>query len=148
MTMPRIQKVSPGERDKMIAEAAYFRAEQRGFKGGDPLADWVQAEAEINARLSLKRDSHLLDTLEQRVATASGKLKALRKRVSGMKADVRREWQVDVDRLAELRNSLAARLGEIQERGEHATRKAQKQAEKIWEEIADIVQRTSPRRRK
>jgi chromosome segregation ATPase len=146
--MPGIQRLGSGERDKMIAEAAYFRAEQRGFNGGDPLADWVQAEAEIDARLGLKGDNYLLDTLEERLATASRKLKALRKRVSGMKADVRREWRTDADKLAELRNSLAARLDEIRERGEHASHKAQKQAEKIWEEIADIVQRTSPRRRK
>jgi len=30
----------------MIAVAAYFRAEQRGFAPGDELDDWFQAEAE------------------------------------------------------------------------------------------------------
>lgn len=34
-------------REKMIAEAAYFRAEKRGFAPGNELADWFQAEAEI-----------------------------------------------------------------------------------------------------
>jgi hypothetical protein len=37
----------------MIADAAYFRAEQRGFQGGDPLRDWLQAEAEVDARAVL-----------------------------------------------------------------------------------------------
>lgn len=32
-----------------IAEAAYYHAEHRGFNGGDPVADWLAAEAEINA---------------------------------------------------------------------------------------------------
>ncbi len=32
-----------------IAEAAYFHAEHRGFYGGDPVADWLAAEAEIKA---------------------------------------------------------------------------------------------------
>jgi len=32
----------------MIAEAAYFRAEKRGFVGGDVAQDWQEAEAEID----------------------------------------------------------------------------------------------------
>jgi len=44
--------VSAEEREKMIAQAAYLRAEQRGFMGGDPVADWLEAEAEIDSRLS------------------------------------------------------------------------------------------------
>ncbi len=39
-------------REEMIAVAAYFRAERRGFSGGDPAADWLAAEAEIDAMLS------------------------------------------------------------------------------------------------
>ena len=35
----------------MVAEAAYFMAERRGFAGGDPEQDWREAEAEINALL-------------------------------------------------------------------------------------------------
>ncbi|GEM_PF-3669644 len=30
-----------------IAEAAYFRAERRGFAGGSELEDWLAAEEEI-----------------------------------------------------------------------------------------------------
>jgi hypothetical protein len=32
----------------MIAEAAYLRAEQRGFSGGDSVADWLAAEKEVD----------------------------------------------------------------------------------------------------
>lgn len=39
--------VDAGQRWHMIAEAAYFLAEHRGFDGGDPLQDWLAAEAEI-----------------------------------------------------------------------------------------------------
>jgi len=35
----------------MIAEAAYYLAEHRGFQGGDPVRDWLLAEAEIDHRL-------------------------------------------------------------------------------------------------
>lgn len=43
--------VSPEERMRLIAEAAYFKAEQRGFAEGDELGDWIEAEAEIDALL-------------------------------------------------------------------------------------------------
>jgi len=36
-------------REQMIAEAAYFRAEQRGFVPGNEMADWLQAEADMEA---------------------------------------------------------------------------------------------------
>ncbi|MEO1766056.1 DUF2934 domain-containing protein [Thiobacter aerophilum] len=35
----------------MICDAAYFRAERRGFVGGSALEDWLEAEAEIDALL-------------------------------------------------------------------------------------------------
>lgn len=32
----------------MIAEAAYYRAERRGFATGGEMEDWVRAETEID----------------------------------------------------------------------------------------------------
>lgn len=50
-TASQSQQISSEERRRMIAEAAYFRAVQRGFNGGDSLDDWLAAEREINRRL-------------------------------------------------------------------------------------------------
>jgi hypothetical protein len=36
---------------EMIREAAYYRAERRGFAPGLEAEDWVQAEAEVMARI-------------------------------------------------------------------------------------------------
>jgi hypothetical protein len=36
----------------MIEQAAYFRAEKRGFQGGDPVADWLLAETQVDGLLS------------------------------------------------------------------------------------------------
>ena len=47
--------ISAEERYRMIAEAAYYRAEQRGFQNEGPVADWLAAEKEIDKRLA-KRD--------------------------------------------------------------------------------------------
>jgi len=44
--------VSPEERYQMIATAAYFLAERRGFSGCYEMGDWITAEAEIDAKLN------------------------------------------------------------------------------------------------
>ena len=43
--------VSPDELRKLISEAAYYRAKQRGFAPGHELEDWIQAEAEVMRRV-------------------------------------------------------------------------------------------------
>lgn len=41
-------KITPELRRRMIEEAAYFRAEHRGFQGDHAVQDWLEAESEIN----------------------------------------------------------------------------------------------------
>lgn len=43
--------VGPGQRTALIAKAAYFRAESRGFAPGHETEDWLAAEAEVDAKL-------------------------------------------------------------------------------------------------
>lgn len=49
-------KVPARNREEMIAVAAYFRAEQRGFAPGDPHADWLAAAAEIDRLLQAEAE--------------------------------------------------------------------------------------------
>ena len=44
--------VPPEQRKHYIEMAAYYIAERRGFAPGNPLEDWVQAEAEIDRLLT------------------------------------------------------------------------------------------------
>jgi hypothetical protein len=37
--------------NNLIAEAAYYRAQQRGFEPGHELDDWIAAEAEVRQRM-------------------------------------------------------------------------------------------------
>ena len=53
--------VDPELRRRMIAEAAYYRAEARNFADGYELEDWIEAEAEVD---HLLRPSEI-DTLAQ-----------------------------------------------------------------------------------
>jgi hypothetical protein len=47
----------PGDAEmmEMVSQAAYYRAEKRGFQPGLEAEDWVQAEAEVRARLQAMR---------------------------------------------------------------------------------------------
>ncbi len=45
-------KVDPAERLRMIAEAAYYIAEKRGFSHGNHDADWAEAERQIDKLLA------------------------------------------------------------------------------------------------
>lgn len=44
-------RVSTDERRAMIAQAAYLRAERRGFVPGGEVEDWLAAESEVDALL-------------------------------------------------------------------------------------------------
>ena len=46
---------SESELRELISQAAYYRAEKRGFSPGLEAEDWMQAEAEVMARLQAMR---------------------------------------------------------------------------------------------
>jgi hypothetical protein len=48
-------RVTSEARRALIAEAAYLRAERRGFSPGHETDDWLAAEAEVDALLSEQR---------------------------------------------------------------------------------------------
>jgi hypothetical protein len=47
-------QVDAGERQRMIAEAAYYIAEKRGFSPGNHDQDWAEAERQIDAKIKAK----------------------------------------------------------------------------------------------
>lgn len=47
--------VDPAERQRMIAEAAYYIAEKRGFAAGNHDADWAEAERQIDELIAKKK---------------------------------------------------------------------------------------------
>ncbi|MDP1653643.1 MAG: DUF2934 domain-containing protein [Rhodocyclaceae bacterium] len=42
---------------RLIAEAAYYKAEKRDFAQGSEIGDWIEAEAEIDALLGSRGTS-------------------------------------------------------------------------------------------
>lgn len=139
-------QVSEETRRQMIAEAAYFRARQRGFGGGDPVSDWLEAEDEVDAELSRNGSGEFPGGLEERLAVANEWLKVMRKKLGGLTSEAREEWETDIAKLARLRDRLRIRAREIRERSDQAAERAKGQAEKVWDEISDILERVSARK--
>jgi hypothetical protein len=48
-----VGQVDPSQRNQMIAYAAYFRAEKRGFSPDSELDDWLESEREVDRALRL-----------------------------------------------------------------------------------------------
>jgi len=55
-TMPNYQEedIAQDERQRLIAEQAYYIAEHRGFQGDMAMNDWLQAEAELDNQFANK----------------------------------------------------------------------------------------------
>jgi hypothetical protein len=136
-------KVSDAQRRQMIEEAAYFRAERSGFTG-DPLADWLAAEAEVDAAISRMESTHLLEQLENGLLVAQRRIKTLNKKLAD---DARAEWRDDVAKLVELKDALRDKVDDLRAQGEQAGHRARQQAEKLWDEISDTMRRAAARAR-
>ena len=136
---------TPEERHRMIAETAYFMAHERGFKGGDPVSDWIDAERLVDRQLRAEATARMVERLESGVAAAAQKLGLLKRRVSTLAASARTELNADVEKLAALKLALRNKLDEVKERGDQVGEKALHQAEKVWSELSEALQRATGR---
>jgi TolA-binding protein len=135
------------QRDKMIAEAAYFRAQQRGFRGGDPAVDWLEAEREVDEKLATSAPGEekpssvaaLVQQLEARIRSLDEDIAPLKERAREVGADVRQEIEKELERLKPLRAAAEQRLVELRGRSEVALEEVKKGADRAWEEISTAV---------
>ena len=138
--MTSMQAITAEGRRRMIAEAAWHRAEARGFANGDPMWDWLEAEREIDALLNDGRKSWL-GKLEDRLATARGEIRSVKSEVGSRAKSAKVKLKQDIEKMDELLDRFEEQIGKLRERGEKATQKARAQAEKIWDEIQELRQR-------
>jgi hypothetical protein len=55
LDMPLAQGYSDAEWHALVSQAAYRRAEQRGFQNGTPEQDWLEAEEELRRQMGAAR---------------------------------------------------------------------------------------------
>lgn len=139
---------------EMVAVAAYFRAERRGFASGDPTADWLEAEAEIKQRLNqepetagaeLSSKQAFQKKLEDQLGEWDAKLEQLRAKAKEAKADISAEFEVQLEALAARRAVAQEKLRELRQHGESAWEDLTAGADKAWKELREAIERAASR---
>lgn len=122
--------ISPEERQRLIAEAAYFRAAERGFQGGDPVEDWLSAEAEINRALppprQQKEDLLLYERLRNEVRT----------RLADIQSSVNPE---------SIRDAIERAVVRVQGAGGQTAEAVNRVAESLKKDLASAAERMGPK---
>lgn len=134
-------------RSCMIAEAAYYRAECRGFQGGDPVADWLEAEVEIEAMLQSSsepgKEKTVKQAFEEKLETQldewDKKLDSLMKQAKKAKADLRRDIEAQLEALRAKRAAAQDKLQELRQRGDSAWEDLKEGVEKTWDEMRKAI---------
>jgi hypothetical protein len=139
-----MKQISAEERREMIAKAAYFRAEQRQFADGDPVIDWIEAEKEVGAQLDAANE--LLGTFQERLTITNEWVKGLRKKLSSLSNEARRDREPDLEKLAKLRDNFRRKVKQLQGKSGRAAAKARTQAEDVWDEISSTIERLGRRK--
>ncbi len=122
--------ISSQERERMIAEAAYFRAMQRGFTNGDPLDDWLVAEREI---------SHLLPSPQQQKQERAAYEK-LREGVRKVLAESRDTLSPDT-----IRQALDRGVAQLKQLGGYTTETIDKVRTSVEKDMAAAAEKIGPR---
>lgn len=144
------KKVTPEQRYQMIADAAYFRTEKRGFVGGDVVQDWLEAEAEINRMLQQSSEpgkegmtikQAFQQNLESQLKEWDVKFDELKAKGQEAKAEIRADIEKQIESLSDKRAAAQAKILEVRQRTEDAWEDLKTDAEKTWEEMHEALNR-------
>lgn len=124
------QLISSEERQRMIAEAAYFRAMQRGFYGGNPQDDWLEAERDINRLLPSPQQQK-----QERVA-----YEKLREGVTHILAEARDTLNADT-----IRQALDRAATQLRQLGGYTTETIDKVRMSVEKDMSAAAQKIGPR---
>ena len=121
------------ERHRMIETAAYYRAQKRGFSGGDPVADWLEAEREIEALLQQADDTGS----NRQVHAAYQRMRAEFKKILAGAQDT-----INADTIRQ----AFERVGkEIRKLGEYVPDTVDRAGKRLKQEVVAAVEKMGPR---
>jgi hypothetical protein len=124
------QSVSPEERRRLIEQAAYFRAQQRGFNGGDPREDWLAAEREINRMLPNPQQQKQELAAYQKLRDGVGKILGEAKETLNAET---------------IRQALAQAVAQLKQVGEHTADTIDKVAATVERDMVNAAQKIGTR---
>jgi len=145
------QGSAPEKRREMVAVAAYYHAERRGFLSGDELGDWLEAEAEIEHLLEAQPGDdpqpsakhRFQQELEAQLAEWDAKLGELKAKARDAKTEIRAEFEVQLEALACKRALAQEKLQELRQHGEWAWEDLKDTADKAWSDLRESIKRSA-----
>jgi hypothetical protein len=140
-----ILSITPEQRYQMIAEAAYYRAERRGFIIGDTAQDWLDAEVEIDRILQQQlgrgetpqgsAKQAFQQKLEAQLKDWDAKLDELKAKAREAKTELRADYEKQLEALSGKRTIAHAKLQELRLRTEDAWEDLKGGTERAWDEM-------------
>ena len=137
--------ITPEQRYQMIAEAAYYHAERRGFIIGDTTQDWLDAEAEIDRILQRQlaqgetsqatAKQVFQQKLEAQLKDWDARLDELKAKALEAKAELRADYEKQLETLSSKRTVAHAKLQELRLRTEDAWEDLKGGTERAWDEM-------------
>ena len=121
------------EKQHMIETAAYYRAQKRGFSGGDPVADWLEAEKEIEDLLRRADDAE--STRHENAAYE--RMRAEFKKILAGAQDT-----INTDTI---RQAFERAGKEIRELGEYVPGTVDRAGKRLRQEVAAAIEKMGPR---
>jgi archaellum component FlaC len=147
--------LTPEQRYQMIAEAAYFHAEKRGFAGGDAMQDWLEAEAEIDRifqdtptqgkQRGLPTKQDFQQKLENQLKEWDEKLRELKDKIQTTTSDLHGEYHKQLETLMNKRATVHAKIQELSQRTEDAWVDLKGGTEKAWDDMREALERIASR---
>jgi predicted nucleic acid-binding Zn-ribbon protein len=143
-------RISPEQRYQMIAEAAYFRAEKRGFTGGDMSQDWLEAEAEIDDFLKQQSKPNkkkaitqkaFLKKLEGQIKEWDDKFEKLQDKAKKAKAEIQADVEKQISALGKKRTAAQKKVVVLSQKTEDTWESVKDGVEKTWEEMQEALDR-------
>ena len=127
------KKPTSEEKHRMIANAAYFRAQKRGFADGDPVADWIEAEKEIEALLQQADNG---GSSRQEHAAYERMLAEFKKFLAGAQDTISTDT---------VKQAFERAVKEIRELGEYVPETVDRAGKRLKKEVAAAVEKMGPR---
>lgn len=146
MASSNFSSVEPDLRQQMIATAAYYRAEQRGFNGGDPSIDWCEAEMEVDQILqgSVTDDKDMAQ-LEALLTEWDTQFEKLKKKVAKAKTQTRAEYQKQLQLIADKRTVISDKLKNLRQHTGEVWDDLKSAIENAWDEMCQETERLASR---
>jgi len=145
------QGYSPEKQHQKVAVAAYHRAERQGLRGGEELSGWPEAEAEVDPLFEPRPGNEsntsakqgFQQKLEAQLKEWDAKLEELKAKARHAKAEIRAEFEVQLEALAGERAVAEEKLQELRRHGEWAWEDLKDSAEKTWSELREAIERSA-----